>query len=343
MTSIEVRTITHEGAPERLDKIVVAGCSDITGATRSQVALWIERGGVTVDGAVEDRPGAKVAPGAVVRITPPEPPPTHLTPYNFQLEIVFEDEHLLVINKPSGLSMHPGAGNKETTLANAVVAHVGSSLYSVGEVDRPGIVHRLDKDTTGLVVVAKTQAALSGLSQQFSERSVGREYLALVFTTPRAKRVVQRDDSGEVSAPIGRHPTDRTKMSVRKVDENGDAELGEAGRAAGVARSAITQWRVVERFLYGTLLANRLKTGRTHQIRVHMEYIGSPVVGDLQYGNFASLPHALKEASDLFGRQALHAATLEFTHPITTERLTFHAKMPEDMERLVETFRGFQG
>ena len=338
MTSPELRTITHTGKPERLDKIVAAACADIDGATRSQIAQWIERESVTVNGVVESRPGAKISGGAIVVIAPPAPPPSHLAPYHFPLEIVFEDDHLLVINKPSGLSMHPGAGNKENTLANAVVAHVGSSLYAVGEVDRPGIVHRLDKDTTGLVVVAKSQAALSGLALQFSERSVGREYLALVFTTPRAKRAVQLNDSGEISAAIGRHLTERTKMSVIEGGENPDGPSN-----SRTARSAVTQWRVVERFVYGTLVANRLKTGRTHQIRVHMEHIGSPVVGDTQYGNFASLPHALKEASDAFGRQALHAATLEFTHPITGERLTFHAEMPGDMKGLVENFRMFQG
>jgi 23S rRNA pseudouridine1911/1915/1917 synthase len=241
------------------------------------------------------------------------------------LEILFEDEHLIVINKPCGLSMHPGAGNRVATLANAVVAHVGTHQGEVGEVDRPGIVHRLDKDTTGVVVVAKSAKALTGLAKQFNDRTIKREYLSLVFTTPRAKRAVQLQDSGEVVAAIGRHPTERTKMAVH---------------AEG--RPALTKWRVVERFSYGTLLANTLQTGRTHQIRVHMDSIGSPVIGDTMYGDFSGLPKHLKEAAERFGRQALHAASLGFSHPIHDTFQEFSAPLPDDMEVLISQFRLFE-
>jgi 23S rRNA pseudouridine1911/1915/1917 synthase len=321
-----VITISHEGTADRLDKIILAELAERLHASRSQVAKWIEKGSVEVNGERELRPGAKVQPGSTISLSVPPPDPTHLTPYDYSLEILFEDEHLMVINKPFGLSMHPGAGNRVTTLANAVVAHVGANQRKVGEEDRPGIVHRLDKDTTGVVVVAKSVAALTGLSKQFNDRTIKREYLSLVFTTPRAKRAVQLQDSGEVDAPIGRHPTERTKMAV-----------------SPEGRSAVTKWRVVERFSYGTLLANTLQTGRTHQIRVHMDSIGSPVIGDTVYGDFSGLPKNLKEAADRFGRQALHAATLGFFHPLLGTFQEFSAPLPNDMESLVLLFRSFKG
>lgn len=322
----EVISLTHTGAAERLDRILL---SDIAGrfqASRSQVAKWIEKGSVIVNGEVELRPGARIQPGTTIVLSVPPPEPTHLSPYQYSLDILFEDDHLLVINKPSGLSMHPGAGNRVATLANAVVAHVGANQNKVGDVDRPGIVHRLDKDTTGVVVVAKSSAALTGLSKQFNDRTIKREYISLVFTTPRAKRAIQLQDSGEVDAPIGRHPTERTKMAVHSE-----------------GRSATTKWRVIERFSYGTLLANTLQTGRTHQIRVHMDSIGSPVIGDMVYGDFSGLPKSLKESAEKFGRQALHAATLGFSHPVHGTFQEFSAPLPEDMNLLISLFRSFEG
>lgn len=321
MQSNKIR-FEYVGQPERLDKVLAGELSGSRGFSRSQVARWIEEGRVRVGGVPATKPAFKVEHGCVVEVECPQESPTTLTPHALPLEILFEDKHLLVVNKPSGLSMHPGAGNAAHTLANAVVAHVGGKQAGVGSPDRPGIVHRLDKDTTGVVVVAKSTPVLAALSRQFAERSIDRRYAALVFTTPRAKRIVQLNDEGEVNAPIGRHPTDRKRMAVT-----------ESGR------SAVTRWTVVERFPYGTLIECALQTGRTHQIRVHMNHIGSPIVGDRAYGDFSGLPARLQQAAASFGRQALHAATLAFTHPVTGERLSFRAPLPEDFGELLALFR----
>ncbi len=316
------RSFIHEGDEARLDKVIVSLFSGEVGVSRSQVERWIEEGLVSVNDKVISKPAFKVAAGDKVVVHLVERAPTRLSPLDLPLEILFEDAHLLVINKPAGLSMHPGAGNVTHTLANAVVHHVGKRQLKVGSVDRPGIVHRLDKDTTGVVVVAKSTPVLNELSKQFAERSVGRSYSALVFSTPRANRPIQIQEEGEVVAPIGRHPTNRKLMAI--------AEHG---------RPATTRWRVVERFQYGTFLECNLKTGRTHQIRVHMNSIGCPVIGDPQYGDFSNLPRELRDASTEFGRQALHAATLSFTHPMTGERMSFTAKLPADFESLLGLFR----
>jgi len=323
-------TFVHEGDPERLDKVLVARCGRSEdggqlGASRSQVERWIESGLVQVEDKVVTKPSFKVDPGSCITLDAPAVEPSHLQPFSFSLDVLFEDEHLLVINKPMGLSMHPGAGNTSTTLANAIVAHVGECQRVVGEPGRPGIVHRLDKDTTGVVVVAKSTPVHAALARQFADRTVGRSYRALVYTTPRASRVVQKSESGEVSAPIGRHSSDRKRMCV---SDHG--------------RPSITRWRVFERFAYGTLLECTLKTGRTHQIRVHMESIGCPVVGDRVYGDFSNLPRALQDAATTFGRQALHAATLSFTHPVTGNRLAFSAPDPADLVCLLDTFRSYR-
>ena len=320
--SDNLHVIEHVGAEARLDKIVVEALSATLLCSRSQVERWIESGAVSVNSKVVTKPAFKVSNGGRIEVRVALDTPTHLTPLEFPLDILFEDKHLIVINKPAGISMHPGAGNDTHTIANAVVHHVGKKQLVVGESDRPGIVHRLDKDTTGVVVVAKSTPVHAALSKQFAERSVGRSYQALVYTTPRAVRTIQASDTGEVIAPIGRHPTDRKMMAV--------IEHG---------RPATTVWRVLERFPHGTLLECSLKTGRTHQIRVHMNSIGSPVIGDPVYGDFSNLPKPLFAAANVFGRQALHAATLSFTHPITKERLSFSAPLPSDFQELVRAFR----
>jgi 23S rRNA pseudouridine1911/1915/1917 synthase len=320
--STKSHTIQYQGEESRLDRVLVAELSATLSLSRSQVERWIEGGLVQVNGKAITKPAYKVVAGDTIEVEVVPEKPTHVTPLELPLEIVYEDKHLLVINKPFGLSMHPGAGNVTHTLANAVVHHVGKKQLAVGESDRPGIVHRLDKDTTGVVVVAKSTAVHGALSKQFAERTVGRSYYALVFSTPRANRPIQTQDAGEISAPIGRHPTNRKLMAVV-----------EAGR------QSVTTWKVVERFAHGTLVECALKTGRTHQIRVHMNYIGCPVIGDRSYGEFSNLPKTLERAATAFGRQALHAATLSFTHPVTQERLSFSAKLPEDFEGLVEAFR----
>lgn len=313
----------YSGEPERLDRVVLRALEGVRLCSRSQVERWIEQGCVQVNRAVVVRPGVKLRGGEEISVHLPPEAPSTLQPLELPLQILFEDAALLVVNKPAGLTMHPGAGNLSHTLANAVVQHVGAAQGGVGASDRPGIVHRLDKDTTGIVVVAKSTAVLAALARQFAERTVERSYLALVSTTPRGARVVQQQEQGEVSAPIGRHPTRRTVMAIR---------------AEG--RPAVTGWRVLERFSYATLVECRLRTGRTHQIRVHMQSIGCPIVGDPVYGGDASLlPQRLRGVVEGFARQALHAATLGFTHPLTAERLSFAAPPPQDLQQLIEAFR----
>ncbi len=311
-----------KGGAVRLDRFVRGELSNLSEISRSQVERLIEAGSVSVNGKVVIKPSFKVEDGDVVDVEVPLARPSHLEPYHFKLSILFEDDQLLVIDKPAGLSMHPGAGNRDETLANAVVSHVGAAQTKVGEADRPGIVHRLDKDTTGVVVVAKSTPTHAHLSRQFAERTTDRAYTALVFTTPRAKRAVQIDDAGQVNAPIGRHPTQRKLMAI---NQHG--------------KSAVTEWRVLERFAYGTLVSCKLQTGRTHQIRVHMNSIGSPVIGDPVYGDFSNLPRELGEAADKFGRQALHASTLAFTHPVSGKRLSFESPLPADFMALLDSFR----
>ena len=314
--------IEYKGELGRLDRVLVAELAESLACSRSQVERWIEQGRVTVDGQQVLKPAFKVESAAIIELSSVEEPTTTLQPLELSLEILFEDKHLLVINKPHGLSMHPGAGNATHTLANAVVGHVGKVQLQVGEANRPGIVHRLDKDTTGIVVVAKSTVVHAALSKQFAERSIDRRYWALVFSTPRSVRAIQQQDQGEVQAPIGRHPTNRKIMAI--------TEQG---------RPSLTRWRVLERFSHGTLLECVLQSGRTHQIRVHMTSIGSPLIGDKSYGDLSNLPKGLKDASNEFGRQALHAATLSFIHPISSEQLTFSAPLPQDFKALVELFR----
>lgn len=314
--------ITYYGEPTRLDRVVTRELEEVIQCSRSQVERWIEEGRVAVNGKVVKKPSYKVEDGDTIAISSVEEPPTELAPFAFELSILYEDHDLIVVNKPAGISMHPGAGNRERTLANAIVGHVGRQQLSVGESDRPGIVHRLDKDTTGVVVVAKSTPVHAALAKQFADRTIERAYRALVFTTPRAKRPIQQSDQGEVSAPIGRHPSRRKMMAI--------VEGG---------KPALTRWQVLERFSHGTLIECRLQTGRTHQIRVHMASIGSPVIGDKTYGDFSNLPHQLREAAEQFGRQALHASILAFTHPRTGVRLSFSAALPSDFEKLIELFR----
>lgn len=320
--SDSLHLIHHTGEEARLDKVVVERLSPSLMCSRSQVEKWIEGGLVSVNGKVVTKPAFKVSDGSTIEVRTAPEEASHLKPLDFSLEILWEDPHLIVINKPSGISMHPGAGNDTHTIANAVVHHVGKKQLAVGESDRPGIVHRLDKDTTGVVVVAKSTPVHAALSRQFAERTVGRSYQALVYSTPRAVRAIQASDQGEVVAPIGRHPTQRKMMAV--------VEHG---------RPATTGWRVLERFPHGTLVECTLKTGRTHQIRVHMNSIGSPVIGDPVYGDFSNLPKPLRTAASQFGRQALHAATLSFIHPKTKESLSFSAPLPRDFQELIEVFR----
>ncbi|MGN0649416.1 MAG: RluA family pseudouridine synthase [Oscillospiraceae bacterium] len=275
----------------RLDKLI----AEQTELSRSAAAKLIEQGMVTVNGAPAQK---KTVPevGAVVAITLPEPQPCDILPENIPLEIVYEDSDLLVVNKPKGMVVHPAAGHYSGTLVNALMYHCGSSLSGINGEIRPGIVHRIDKDTSGLLMVAKNDAAHLGLSEQIKAHSFLREYEAV------AVGAVKED--GTVNAPIGRHKTDRKRMCV--TTEN--------------SREAVTHYFVLERFAGYTHLRLRLETGRTHQIRVHMAYIGHALAGDEVYGS--GKPKWL-------GGQCLHARKLGFVHPVTGEYMEFDSGLPE--------------
>jgi len=265
----------------------------------------IESGHVRLDGAAA-KPAAKVRRGQRVEITVPPREPVALTPQDIPLDVVHEDEALLVINKPAGLTVHPGAGRASGTLVNAIAARVPQVLTLGGGL-RPGIVHRLDKDTSGLLVVAKTEGALRSLQEQVSARTVRRSYLALVHG-------IVPQGEGTVDAPIGRHPRHRTRMAV-----------------VPRGRQAVTRYRVLERLPDATLVEANLVTGRTHQIRVHFAHLGHPIVGDPVYGG--------RKGDPGIGRQALHAFRLQFRHPVSGREMAFEAAPPPDFTDAVARAR----
>jgi len=286
----------------RLDTFLTA---HLRAHSRSHIKALIETGHITVDG-VTAKPALHLRRGQRVEVVVPPPPPATVAPEDISLPVVFEDEHLLVINKPPALTVHPGAGRPSGTLVNAVLARV-PGLARVGSRQRPGIVHRLDKDTTGLLVVAKTSVAYASLSSQVARRTVNRTYLALVHgVLPHEERTI--------TAPIGRHPRHRTRMAV-----------------VPRGREAITRYRVLERLARYTLVEAHLVTGRTHQIRVHFAHIGHPVAGDPVY---AGRPDELG-----IGRQALHAHRLQFVHPASGKEMAFEAPPPADFTAAVERAR----
>ena len=276
--------------------------------SRSRVALLAGRGQVLVDGTVR-KPAFKLRSGQRVEVRGPHADPSSLEPEAIPFAVVHEDADVLVVNKPAGLTVHPAPGHPRGTLVNAVLARVPALSGIAGSL-RPGIVHRLDKDTSGLLVIAKTDAAYQSLVAQVGARTVTREYLALVRGTVRR-------EAGSIAAPIGRHPTRRTHMAV-----------------VPRGRPALTHFEVLERFPGATLLKCRLETGRTHQIRVHLLHIGHPIVGDRTYGGARAAGIA---------RQALHAMRLEFTHPRSGERVAYAAPVPEDFERLLARLRAVDG
>ncbi len=287
-------TIPQEAVGLRLDKAITLLCEDLS---RNAVQQLLDSGNILVNGKNESKKYS-VKFNDLITVVLPEPKTLSVIPENIPLDIVFEDEYLLVVNKPKGMVVHPAAGNYTGTLVNALLYHCGDSLSGINGVIRPGIVHRIDKDTSGLLIVAKTDAAHKGLARQIKEHSFTREYKTVVVGNVK-------DDSGTIDAPIGRHPKDRKKQAI--TDKN--------------SKNAITHFEVVERFNGFTYLKVRLETGRTHQIRVHMAYRGTPVAGDAIYGN-------PKKTYGLQG-QCLHAATIGFIHPITNEYLEFTADLPE--------------
>lgn len=290
--------------------------------SRSMVQRWIRNGGVVVDGKGVVKPGVLTREGATIAVTPQYPDEKALTLYDFPLEILYEDTELVVVNKPAGLTVHPGAGNHDRTLVNALASHYRDYADRFERTLRPGIVHRLDKDTTGLIVVALSPDVMPGLSAQFFDRSASRRYLGLVKTTPRGKSAPDTADKGVIEAPIGRHAGNRLKMAVR---EDG--------------RFAKTEWRVVERMTHANLLEFTLSTGRTHQIRVHVEHAGFPLVGDPVYCGDCTLPVKLAGVERGFGRQALHARLLGFKHPLHNTDLEFQVDPPRDFLSLCQSFR----
>ncbi len=294
----------HSGA--RLDVYLARQLPTIS---RSRLKQLIESGHVTVDGR-PSKPAEKVHRGQKLHVDVPPPVPTHIRPEQIPLDVLFEDRDLLVINKPAGLVVHPGAGRSSGTLVNAIIARI-PTLQGIGGVLRPGIVHRLDKDTSGLLVVAKTSAALAALQAQIASREASRRYLALVAG-------VIADEEGTIRARIGRHPRARTKMAV-----------------VPRGREAITRYRVLERFARHTLIEAQLVTGRTHQIRVHFAHLGHPVVGDATY--------AARRDEFGLGRQALHAYRLQFRHPTTGEELVFDAPLPPDLADALARARAGEG
>lgn len=287
---------------ERLDVLV----SEKSGLSRARVQKLISDGLVSVNGqtAIKSKP---VAAGDFVEITIPALVPSGVRPERIELDIKYEDGDIIVLSKPAGLVVHPAAGHRSGTLVNALLSHT-KGLSGIGGEDRPGIVHRLDKDTSGLMLVAKTDAAHSGLSDQLRNRTIGKTYTALV-------RGGLKTDSGAIDEPIGRHPKDRKKMAV-------EPKRG---------REAKTTWRVIDRYKGYTLVEVSLMTGRTHQIRVHLSHIGHPLAGDPVYGRGDKADSALG-----LDRQFLHASGLRFIHPVTGEKMSFSDELPKDLKDALE-------
>ena len=307
-------TVTKEAAGTRLD----AFCAEAAGISRSQAARLIEEGCILVSGRTEAKKYA-VREGDEVVLTLPECREIEALPENIPLDVVYEDDYIIVINKPKGMVVHPAPGNYSGTLVNALLYHCKDSLSGIGGVMRPGIVHRIDKDTSGLLVVAKCDEAHTALSDDLKVHAVEREYRAIVSGG-------FKDDTGTVDLPIGRHPVDRKKMAVLLGDES--------------AREAVTHYEVLERFGNISYLKLKLETGRTHQIRVHMSYTGHALLGDEVYQKTKT--QFEKKHPSLFNGQALHAMRLTLTHPKTKERMTFECELPKEFEAALTILRSNQ-
>ncbi len=288
-------TIVVEEAGQRVDKLLSAALEEMT---RSAVQNLIENGCVTCQGKALSK-SAKLKPGDTIQVELPQVRPLEVLPENIPLDIVYEDGDLLVVNKPKGMVVHPAPGHEDGTLVNALLYHCGDSLSGINGVARPGIVHRIDKDTSGLLMVAKNDFSHTRLAEQIQAHTFTREYSAVVYGSFKT-------DSGTVDQPLGRHPTDRKKMAVLSGSPS--------------ARNAVTHFWVVKRFQDFTQLRLRLETGRTHQIRVHMAFLGHPVAGDPVYG-------PKKVITSLQG-QCLHAGKIGFVHPRTGEYMEFEAPLP---------------
>jgi 23S rRNA pseudouridine1911/1915/1917 synthase len=296
----------HQGW--RLDRALAEAVPTMS---RERLKVLVKSGALAGDAGLVRDPAIKVKGDERFTLTVPDPTPAHNQAQDIPLRIVFEDEHLLVVDKPAGLVVHPAAGNFDGTLVNALLHHCGASLSGIGGVARPGIVHRIDKDTSGLLVVAKTDVAHEGLARQFADHSIERRYLAIVNGLPKM-------EEGTIDAPLARSSINRKKIAIV-----------EAGRG----KRAVTHWRRLTPLRDAALVECRLETGRTHQIRVHMASISHPLLGDPVYGGNARTHRAvLRELG--FERQALHAARIGFVHPVTKARLSFDSVLPSDMQHL---------
>lgn len=304
-------TVKDSQLGQRLDQAIAEIFSDFS---RSRLKEWLLAGKVQVDGVVITKPRARVMGGEVITLQAELEDEERWEAQDLPLDIVYEDDDIMVINKPRGFVVHPGAGTPDGTVLNALLHH----YPDIAEVPRAGIVHRLDKDTTGLMVVAKTVPAQTRLVRALQKRNITREYEAIAIGRMTA--------GGKVEQPIGRHSTKRTLMSV-----------------SPMGKPAVTHYRVAEHFREHTRIRLRLETGRTHQIRVHMSYLQHPLLGDSAYGGRARIPSgASQELTEMirgFDRQALHAVMLRFEHPVTGEELEFHAPVPDDMVVLTDALR----
>ena len=301
---MEQRTIQTQESAERIDALLARSLPELT---RSAAQRLLAQGAVTKDGAPVKK-NYKTAPGDTFVVTLPDAAPSALVAQDLPLDVVYEDQDVIVVNKPTGMVVHPAPGHPDGTLVNALLYHCGESLSGIGGQKRPGIVHRIDRDTSGLIIAAKNDAAHLALAAQLADHTLARTYECLAVGN-------FREDSGTVNAPIGRHPVDRKRMAV--VRQGG--------------REAVTHWEVIARYPGVTHLRCRLETGRTHQIRVHLAYIGHPILGDTVYG-------AKKPVAGLTG-QCLHAVGLRFIHPRTGEPVELTCPLPEEFVRMLEKLR----
>ena len=307
--SIIEATVAADAVGWRLDRALAVAVPTLS---RERLKALISSGDVLgPEGRQVRDPAAKAVPGGIYSVTVPAPAPAHNEAQDIALDIVFEDDHLIVIDKPAGLVVHPAAGNMDGTLVNALLHHCAGRLSGIGGVARPGIVHRIDKDTSGLMVAAKTDVAHEGLAAQFAKHSILRRYEAIVAGMPHPP-------VGTIEASLARSSANRQKMAIV---------------AEGRGKHAITHYRLVTALRGAALVECRLETGRTHQVRVHMTSIGHPLLGDPVYGHAKSVHRELLNQLD-FKRQALHAAELGFVHPVTKESLSFKSALPSDMQEL---------
>jgi 23S rRNA pseudouridine1911/1915/1917 synthase len=306
---IHVR-IAEDARGWRLDRALAVAVPTLS---RERLKALISAGSVAGPTGIVRDPAVKAIPGGTYEVSVPEPKPAHNEAQDIALDIVFEDEHLLVLDKPAGMVVHPAAGNFDGTLVNALLHHCAGRLSGIGGVARPGIVHRIDKDTSGLLVVAKTDVAHEGLAAQFAKHSIDRRYLAIVAGVPVPA-------AGTIDAPLARSSANRKKMAI--VNE-------------GRGKRAVTRYRIMRALSEAALVECRLETGRTHQVRVHLASIGHPLLGDPVYGRTRPAHREILKELD-FHRQALHAAALGFVHPVSKQNLSFESALPSDIQELLK-------